>query len=110
MQPSELLEKAARIIDERAAEATPGVWSGETTLVYNDASDAIVETWNPTDATWIALISPAIAPYLAALFRAMKKEMDWRTNAVPDHEVEAWHAPVLAFARAIIDAAEGQAS
>lgn len=58
--PSSILSRAADLIRDTAAEATPGPW----TLVAFE-SDLI----NQADIKWIALMSPAVAPMIEKWLR-----------------------------------------
>lgn len=74
--PSSLLERAAQLIESRAAAATTGPWVASGYEMYSTGGDEVVEIGHEAggfvrqeDATWSATLNPAVAASLAALFR-----------------------------------------
>lgn len=92
--PSAILNRAADLIRDTAAAATPGPWfthdthlnaGGHTATVLSGVyPEGQLRAWLPTwshepwdetrnvwnDARWIALMSPAVAPMIEAMLRA----------------------------------------
>lgn len=101
MTPSELLTRAADLIRDAAAAATDGPWfthdahlneGGHTATVLSGVyPEGQLRAWLPTwshepwdetrnvwnDAKWIALLSPAVAPWLERMLRHRAEVIVW---------------------------------
>lgn len=104
--PSVLLQRAAELLERRAADATGGSWRASGYEVYSDASERpIVELgWEEggfarqEDAAWAALANPLWAAPLANILR-----YEARTNG------SAHRGDLIALARLVLGAsAEGK--
>lgn len=115
MTPSELLTKAADIVESWATDASPGSWEynwafatafvcdgkapfekavAQTAIVRS--ADGIPNTTKAANTQWIALMSPAIAPLLMAWMREEATACGLRPTD-----------PSVALARHIVEHAEG---
>lgn len=118
--PSALLSRAADLIRDTAATATPGPWGSTTDsnadvtfFGRNDpetgqALTTIAGLYHGEHAAtgrWIALMSPAVAPAIEALLREYARcadELDYAVDRSPDG------AAALALARAVLGEKEEQ--
>lgn len=73
MTPVERLRAAADRIERTAVETTQGRWVADERKVWNPDTNAVIVDAFTTDADpdlpWIALVSPDVAPALAAWLR-----------------------------------------
>jgi hypothetical protein len=92
-----LLAAADRIRD-LAAETTPGQWSHEYGVVQEDESvtyavEAAGEHWvgelrTAGDATWVAALSPAVAPTLELILRDAASDYEVRSRIFTPESME----------------------
>ena len=113
--PSAILSRAADLIRDTAAAATPGQWEAEEQggervelVLRSPSADVVVvhrfsphpDSLNRADARWIALMSPAVAPMIEKWLRDTAAYFDefadyWIT--IPEQARDA-----LALARAVL--------
>lgn len=113
MTPASTLSRAADLIRDTAAAATPGPWAVDdpayVETIYAEDGTSVVAggRWggeasvfnDSADARWIALMSPAVAPAIEALLREYARcadELDYAVDRSPDG------AAALALARAVL--------
>lgn len=76
--PQDILTKAAQLLRERAQLATGGPWKYEAGEI-SSSSEPVVEWTFDNNGPWIALMSPDLAPHIAA----------WLERSAEDYRSEA---------------------
>lgn len=77
--PQDKLTRAAALIRERAARATPGPWADYTNgHIWNVDGDCVISEQTQRDGAWVALMSPVVAPHIAA----------WLERSAEDYRAE----------------------
>lgn len=78
--PQDKLTRAAELIRERAGRATAGPWADYTNgYVWDADGNCVISERSQRDGAWIALMSPAVAPHIAA----------WLERCAEDYRSEA---------------------
>jgi hypothetical protein len=108
--PSALLERAAALIEQRAADATPGPWvrqSPDHTVTNIDSSDRQSVAFerdegacDQEDALWITMLSPVVAPPLVEWLRDAARRMELHPHLSP--EGSTMQRTALKFARIVL--------
>lgn len=122
MTPSELLVRAADLVRDTAAAATEGQWSvvamrdhtyslWSTGTSFTGEDEEVANAPMETDAAWIALASPAVAPAWEQLLRDAAKDWDVRARifspeAMRELATSRRFAGLLALARAVLGVKE----
>lgn len=77
--PQDKLTRAAELIRERAGKATPGPWDDYSNgYIWDADGNCVISEQSRRDGAWIVLMSPAVAPHIAA----------WMERAAEDYRAE----------------------
>lgn len=121
--PAELLERAAAIIEEYAADASPGPWfyngrityqtgghmleTEDRTATREQRSAALGDVDKQGDACWIATLNPALAAPLVAWLRGESRHAE-RFRVQDWTDMSRW--PSVQFARLVLGLCNGEPS
>lgn len=119
--PSELLERAALLLEDRACGATPGPWTlwdrgvGWEINELPDVHDGT--TFTEADARWAAMMNPLVTPPLVAWLRRVRDMLAfWEQHERNAERVIRFqaeralgvHAAALEFAHLILATKDGE--